>query len=113
MGNGCAKEAARRFPDLPDRLGRLLKEQGNRVFDLGDGIVSFPVEETPWEISSIRIIRRSAEELRELADAKGWTEVVLPAPGCGGGGLSLSEVRPVLDGVLDDRFLLITPGKAV
>lgn len=107
MGNGCAKEAGRRFPDLAARLGRLVAEQGNHVFELGDGLVSFPVEESPWEISSLSLIRRSAGELRELADRRGWTSVVLPPPGCGGGGLSLSDVRPVLEAILDDRFLLI------
>ncbi|HWI40203.1 MAG TPA: ADP-ribose-binding protein [Verrucomicrobiae bacterium] len=107
MGDGCAREAARRLPDLPARLGRLLMEKGNRVFDLGDGIVSFPVEESPWEVSSITLIRRSALELRELADRRGWHEVVLPPPGCGGAGLTVAEVRPVLESILDDRFLLL------
>ncbi len=108
MGNGCAKEAGRRFPDLAARLGRLVAERGNHVFELGDGLVSFPVEESPWEISNLSLIRRSVEELLELTDLKGWSEVVLPPPGCGGGGLSLSEVRPVLEAALDDRFLMIT-----
>lgn len=107
MGNGCAKEAGRRFPDLAARLGRLLAEKGNHVFELDDGLVSFPVEESPWEISSPSLIRRSAKELREMADTKGWSEIVLPPPGCGGGGLSLSEVRPMLEAILDERFLLI------
>ena len=47
FGHGVAKQASLRFPELAEKLGRLLAEQGNHVFDLGNGIVSFPVEETP------------------------------------------------------------------
>lgn len=107
MGDGCGTEAAKRVPDLPMRLGRLLAQKGNRVFDLGDGIVSFPVETSPSELCSINLIRRSALELRKLADLNGWTEIVLPPPGCGGEGLCAVEVRPLLEEILDDRFLLI------
>ena len=108
FGRGCARQSLASFPDLKRRLGRLLRETGNHVYDLGDGIVSFPVEESPWENPDPRLIARSALELRELADRSGWRLVVVPRPGCGGGGLDWSEVRPLLEKVLDDRFLIIT-----
>ncbi|HEY6872224.1 MAG TPA: ADP-ribose-binding protein [Geobacteraceae bacterium] len=108
FGRGCARQAAARFPDLPQRLGRLLREGGNHVHYLGDGIVSFPVEETPWENPDPRLIGRSARELRDLADRFGWRTVVVPRPGCGGGGLDWREVRPLLDRLFDDRFIVIT-----
>lgn len=108
FGRGCARQALAYFPDLNQRLGRLLREGGNHVHYLGDGIVSFPVEETPWENPDPRLIGRSARELRELADRHGWERVVVPRPGCGGGGLDWREVRPLLEEVFDDRFLVIT-----
>lgn len=107
MGNVCSKEAASRFPEIPARLGRLLAEKGNRVQELGNGVVSFPIEQSPWEMSGIAQIQRSALELKALADRNGWTEVVLPSPACGGGGLTVTEIRPVLESILDDRFWLI------
>lgn len=108
FGRGCARQARERFPHLPRRLGDLIRAYGNHVFPLGHGIVSFPVEESPWDIPDLRLISRSARELRELADHEGWPLLVVPRPGCGGGGLDWQEVRPLLSGLLDERFLVIT-----
>ena len=107
FGQGVAKQAAVRYPGLAERLGLLLAEQGNHVFDLGCGIVTFPVEETPWSLPDLRIIARSALELRLLADRAGWQRVVVPRPGCGGGGLEWKEVKPLLEPCFDDRFVVI------
>jgi hypothetical protein len=107
FGRGVAREAATRFPGLAVKLGSLLKEKGNQVLDLGNGIVSFPVEETPWSLPDVRIIARSAQELRALADISGWSRIVVPRPGCGGGGLAWQDVKPALEPWLDDRFLVI------
>jgi hypothetical protein len=108
MGRGCALQAAERFPGLSLHLGKLLAREGNHVHLLEEGLVSFPVEESPWANPDLRLIRRSAEELRAMADRHGWTRVVVPRPGCGGGGLAWSEVRPLLEDILDDRFTIIT-----
>lgn len=108
LGNGCAREAGERIPGLATRLGTLLTKRGNHVQDLGDGLVNFPVEHSPYENPDLRLIERSAKELVELADTKGWKTVVVPRPGCGGGGLSWKEVKPLLEKYLDDRFLVIT-----
>jgi hypothetical protein len=108
FGRGVARQAAARYPDLAEILGRLLAAQGNHVFELGSGIVSFPVEETPWSLPDLRIIARSAQELRVLADLSGWDNIVVPRPGCGGGGLAWGEVRPILALHFDDRFLVIS-----
>ena len=108
MGRGVARQAALRFPQLPEKLGALLREHGNHVHLLGEGIVSFPVEESAWACPELRLISRSALELRQLADREGWVRVVVPRPGCGGGGLDWREVRPLLDGHFDDRFLVVS-----
>ena len=107
FGRGVARQAALRFPALAEILGGLLAEQGNHVFDLGHGIVSFPVEESPWSLPDLRIIVRSAQELRQLADDSGWQQIVVPRPGCGGGGLAWDEVKPPLESCFDDRFIVI------
>lgn len=108
LGRGCARQALVYFPELPEHLGRLLQESGNHVFDLGRGLVNFPVEETPWSVPDLRLIRRSAAELKALADQQGWSRVIVPRPGCGGGGLAWSEVRAVVEEYFDDRFSVIS-----
>lgn len=108
FGQGVAKQAAVRFPGLAEKSGRLLAEFGNHVFDLGSGIVTFPVEETPWSLPDLRIIARSAEELRMLADHSKWDRIVVPCPGCGGGGLVWKDVRPLLAPWFDKRFTVIS-----
>jgi hypothetical protein len=107
MGRGVARQAAEKYPEIPAVLGKLLSAGGNHVFDLGNGIVTFPVEETAWSLSDLRIIARSASELRDLVDASGWRRIVVPRPGCGGGGLAWQDVRPLLAPWFDERFVII------
>jgi hypothetical protein len=108
IGRGVARQALAYYPDLAETLGRILAEWGNHVHDLGNGLVSFPVEETAWSLPDLRIIARSAEELRSLADRRGWSRIVVPRPGCGGGGLGWQQVRPLLEPWLDQRFIVIS-----
>lgn len=110
FGRGCARQALERFPNLPRCLGQHLVKHGNHVVSLGSGLVTFPVEDSPWAQPDFCLISRSARELRELADREGWTMVVVPRPGCGGGGLDWREVGPLLAEHFDDRFYVITAG---
>jgi hypothetical protein len=106
-GRGVAKQAAERFPEMRTRLGQQLRLGGNHVYEILPGLVSFPVEETPFSQPDRRLIRQSAEELRQLADQRGWQQIVVPRPGCGGGGLNWKEVRPLLADLFDERFIVV------
>ena len=108
FGRGVARQALARYPGLADKLGRMLADAGSHVFDLGNGVVTFPVEESPWSLPDLRIIARSARELRELADHSGWQRIVVPRPGCGGGGLAWKDVQPLLLPWFDERFIVIS-----
>ena len=108
FGKGVAGQAAGRFPWLARSLGAMIAENGNHVHCLEAGLVSFPVEETPWSQPDLRLIARSAEELRTMADIQGWKLVVVPRPGCGGGGLLWRDVSPLLECCFDDRFTVIS-----
>jgi hypothetical protein len=108
MPRGCARQAKDRFSGLSWTLGQQVFTHGNHVFDLGRRIVSFPVEESPFAAPDIRLIEQSCRELVDLADYKGWRKIVVPRPGCGGGGLDWNEVRPLLQKYFDDRFLVIS-----
>lgn len=109
MPRGCARQARERLPALPRILGRLVAAGGNHVFELAEGVVSFPVEHHWLENPDLRLIERSAQELVALADARGWLEVIVPRPGCGGGGLEWAAVRPILERHFDGRFRVIAP----
>jgi hypothetical protein len=108
MLSGCARQACERFPDFLKTHGSLLSLHGNHVFDLGHHVVSFPIEEAPYQVPDQRLIEQSCRELVALADYKGWRKVVVPRPGCGGGGMVWSDVRTVLLRHFDDRFHVIT-----
>lgn len=107
MPRGCARQARERFPELPAVLGRLIRQRGNHVHELGWGLVSFPVEQTPFEVPGLGLIERSCQELLALTDRRNWPRVVVPRPGCGGGGLDWQEVRPILQRYFDQRFWVI------
>jgi hypothetical protein len=107
IGRGVARQAAGRYVSLAETLGNLITLHGNHVHYLGHLLVSFPVEETAWSYPDLRIIARSAKELRTLADSSGWRKIVVPRPGCGGGGLDWPEVKPLLEPWYDERFMVI------
>lgn len=114
MGRGCALQATQRYAFLQLTLGKAIQAHGNHVALLveptGDAaLCSFPVKHAWMERADLILIAQSATELRELTNAKGWLSVVLPRPGCGNGGRKwASEVRPILQPILDDRFLVVT-----
>jgi hypothetical protein len=89
-------------------LGEQIMVGGNHVHQIIPGLVSFPVEETPFSQPDKRLIRQSADELRLLVDQIGWLKIIVPRPGCGGGGLSWQEVRPLLSDLFDDRFIVVS-----
>lgn len=112
MGAGCALDAKIKFPDIDLKLGKLIKENGNIVqIILNDPkpILSFPTKTIFWEPSKISLIEKSLRELIYLTNHNSWTKVVLPRPGCNNGGLSwLSQIKPILEQILDERFYIIS-----
>lgn len=110
MGAGIAKQARDRYPGIDHLLGHML-EHGNNVYVLNEeepALVSFPVKVFWWDPASLDLIERSARQLVEIVDST-WPDqmVYLPRPGCGNGGLRWAAVKPVLEPILDDRFVAI------
>lgn len=108
MGRGVAAQAAGLFQSLSESLGTAIKNGGNHVHYINNNIVSFPVEHSPFEIPDLHLIKRSAEELAQKADELGWSLIVVPRPGCGGGGLLWKDVKPILENIFDQRFIIIS-----
>lgn len=120
MGRGCAREAAIKWPYFPRALGNAIKEQGNIVFSWGlqevneeneqtnlIELITMPVKHHWREKADIELIKESAKELVEIVDLWGFKTVVMPRPGCGNGQLLWEDVKPILEKILDDRFIAI------
>ena len=116
MGAGIALEANRRLK-LSKELGLRLAENGNQVFHLGVHrdrqtgtlmrVFSFPTKHDWKDPSDINLIRTSASQLVDHCNNIGIRHCYLPCPGCANGGLDWStQVRPILESILDDRFII-------
>lgn len=108
MGRGLALECARFYPCAPYLLFDRIHHRGNVVSRLftehGIQYYSFPVKQNYWEKASVDLIKASLEQIREIA---GKSEVLLPRVGCGNGGLSWVDVKPICE-YLPDNFKFIT-----
>ncbi len=108
MGRGCAKEAKLRFPGIAGFLGDLLKRDGNHLRMLGEPyrVVAFPVKIGWWEDADLGLIKESAERLKNLAVVDSLTRFILPRPGCGNGNLKWEDVRPLLENLPDNVWII-------
>jgi hypothetical protein len=106
MGKGVALEAKKRFPTLPKELGECISIWGNVVYIFhAHRLITFPTK-TDWQAgASLTLIERSARQLASLVlpDA-----VYMPRVGCGEGGLTWDAVKPILQGWLDDRVVIVS-----
>ncbi len=120
MGAGLAKEASRRFKNLAYRYGRWCSEYGAEaptVFAEDLGVILFPTKPLntrapylSWRNSSeLPLIEKSLRELVELKPKHPALETIfVPLVGCGNGGLSESDVLPLMASQLAaDCFLLV------
>lgn len=114
MGKGIALQARQRFPMIEFTLGRLIQKYGNHTFYLGYGLISFPTKHN-WrdDKSDIELIKRSAIELVSLFKGdvpirnKSNRRILLTRPGCGSGNLNWSDVRPILQIILNSNEFIV------
>lgn len=111
MGKGIALEAVNKYgQNLAIKLGKYLKQYGNRVFNMGVydcRVITFPTKYDWHNKSNMDLIVKSAHELVEVCDKFGVESCYLPPVGCGCGGLNWSNVKKELEKILDDRFIVI------
>ena len=110
MGAGIARLADAKYK-LASKLGAMLKKSGNHCSDMGlydnKHIVTFPTKKHWKDMSSLTLIKQSCHELVAMADKNNWNNVLLPAIGCGLGQLDFeTQVKPVIETILDDRFTI-------
>lgn len=115
MGAGIALQAANMMPEIKVRLAEMIKANGNVTHLLGDmtfgrstwSMIALPVKYHWRERADMSLIENSIRELVEICDNLRYDEIALPRPGCGVGGLHWGLVKPLLQGWLDDRFVIV------
>jgi len=106
MGAGVAKQAKERFPNLPAALGYYVQTSGNIVYAFPQyNLYTFPVKINWWLKADMRLIVRSCNQLSKIAPKDELTYMV--RPGCGVGRLAWRDVKPEIEGLLDDRFVVV------
>lgn len=108
MGRGIAFQAATALPKLPFRLGDWINKRGNVPAYFEDlRIITMPVKSHWKDSASLALIRTSTRGVISIANAFKLQEIYLPRPGCGNGRLEWSDVKQVIEPMLDDRFTVV------
>lgn len=117
MGAGIAKEADARFY-LGGKLGDYLRHNGNHCYNMGlycnkdtgktFTIITFPTKHDWKNDSDLALIKQSAEELVALCNHWNIHQCYLTPVGCANGHLDWkTQVKPVIEKILDDRFTIV------
>lgn len=108
LGNGAAAQALGLFPGIDLAWGDFVRRNGNVPCPLARlRLVSFPTKHHHSEPADLGLIRSSTLRLAAWACREDPEEVFLPRVGAVCGGLSWSHVRPLMEGILDDRFVVL------
>jgi len=110
MGKGVALQLKTQHPDFAFNLGRCLTRDGNMVtYTPHLQLFTFPVKHNWWEVADIELIKISCTQLMLILNyCSEMKRVLLPAPGCGNGGLAYEQVLPVIRPLLDDRVVVVS-----
>ena len=114
MGRGNAAQAVKIFReeynlDLPKLLGDSLKLRENNIVRLHTQLYTFPVKNAWFDRASLKLIKKSVSQLKEIIKGDDGDHVyVLPRPGCGNGGLKWNRVKPLLEGLPDNVWVMTT-----
>ena len=112
MGAGVALEAVKRFKDIDLFLGNKVTYEGNQCYlytTTNTYVISFPTKNHYKDSRNLELIETSTKQLIILTNKLNFEKVYLPRVGCGLGNLDwITEVKPLLQRYLDDRFIIVT-----
>lgn len=130
MGKGIALEAKQHVKGIDRVWGDSVARYGLQVCGLFPGhftprwdIFGFPTKYHWRDKADLDLIVKSAHELvalveRELMMVESYRldhpeyvlypNIWMPRPGCGAGALRWEDVKPLLDPILDDRYVAVT-----
>lgn len=125
MGKGLALECNRRWPGIRRQWGRdqtvtnlknggktkpilhFYRQDHNPYLEQTDPVIIGLPTKIDWrDKSDLRLIEEMLISLRSYFNLKQIkTKCLVPKLGCSNGGLEWSEVRPIMEKYLDDRFI--------
>ncbi len=106
MGRGCAAQAKSKIPGIARELGHKNRRGLYNGFLDDHRVYAFQVKNNWWEKADLDLIRNSATALHAKALLMKGTTFVLPRPGCGNGKLRWGEVRPLLEMLPDNVWIV-------
>jgi O-acetyl-ADP-ribose deacetylase (regulator of RNase III) len=120
MGAGLAKQAALKWPQLVLALGaNLMADDWEHPFvhtftpieQHGTPIVfALPTKRHYRDESSLELISSGLDKLVHLVNTQDLKNIAVPRLGCGLGNLDWdTEVKPLMESKLDDRFVVVYP----
>jgi hypothetical protein len=103
MGRGLAQQIKEKYPDFPKTLGSFIQTLGNHVYAFIEPyhVITFPVKHNWWERADLKLIEQSCDEIG-LLERKDFPTIFLPHVGCGNGGLSWIDVKPLVVKYLEE-----------
>lgn len=113
MGKGIALEFKNKYPDMFQRYKTLCEEE---KFDIGNlilwkssekWVLLFPTKKHWRSPSKIEYIEEGLKKVVENWDKLGTSSIAFPKLGCGNGGLTWEEVRPLMEKYLNPLPLQI------
>ena len=109
MGKGIAGDASWRYPGLSRRWGNYVLKYGNGVYSYrnssGVTLFSLPTKHHWRDKSDIKLITKSIKQL--VVETEDFYHIAIPRPGCSNGGLNWEiDVKPIIEPLLDDRFII-------
>jgi hypothetical protein len=131
MKGKCAQEAARRWPEIQIRLGKLLRSLGNNIpyvigalngkaenIELTSSLIiehqfkclifNFPTTHNLTRGPEIGLIKQSAKIIMDYINQYNLKKVILARPGVGISELKWDAVRLEIENILDDRVTVVS-----
>jgi O-acetyl-ADP-ribose deacetylase (regulator of RNase III) len=108
MGKGIAADFKRRYPEMFQIYKTFCAKKQFRVGQLyvyrtaNKWVLNFPTKQHWRNPSKIEWIEACLKKFVETYTAQGITSISFPQLGCGNGGLSWDEVRPLMERYLED-----------
>jgi len=110
MGGGTAGLFRRLFNGIDFNLGMFLAKGNKGVCKIWDNptVVAFPtIDDITW-LSTLELVIQSTKQLIQFVKENPFERIYLPRPGGAIGMLPYETTRPVLQELLDDRFIIVS-----